>query len=293
MQRIRLTFWNSSKICNSMPYLRVNEIDLYYESHGSGDAILLIPGLGSDATTWSQFVPEFDSNRIVIVENRGSGRSAKPDGPYSTEMMAEDAMALMDHLGIAQMHIIGKSMGGMIAQWIAARWPSRVRSLVLASTVMYHDRYGNELLDLARMVAQKAGLFAVYRLTFMLSYSREYCMNNRSRLEQMEALIAKLDPAELLRGYFEQSLACQKHDSRSIAAKIQCPTLVIVGQDDLITPAQESKNLATEIPNAQLHIFSKGGHGFWREFPSEVNSVIQQFLNHGNTEFTENEKNKS
>ncbi|HEY7160288.1 MAG TPA: alpha/beta hydrolase [Acidobacteriota bacterium] len=268
-----------------MPYLRVNEVDLYYECHGSGDPVLLIPGLGSDATTWSQFVPEFNNYQIVIVENRGSGRSAKPEGPYSTEMMAEDAVALMDHLKISQAHIVGKSMGGMIAQWIAARWPSRVRSLILASTVMYHDRYGNELLDLARTVAQKAGLFAVYRLTFMLSYSREYCMNNRSRLEQMEALIAKLDGNELLRGYFEQSFACQKHDSRAIASKIQSPTLVIVGQDDLITPAQESKNLAAVIPNAQLHIFSKGGHGFWREFPGEVNSVVRQFLNHGNREF--------
>jgi 3-oxoadipate enol-lactonase len=276
-----------------MPYLRLNEVDLYYESHGTGDPLLLIPGLGSDATTWSQFVPEFNNYRIVIVENRGSGRSAKPQGPYSTEMMAEDAVALMDHLEIDQAHVVGKSMGGMIAQWIAARWASRVRSLVLASTVMYHDRYGSELLDLARTVAQSAGLFAVYRLTFMLSYSREYCMNNRSRLEQMEALIAKLDPAELLRGYFEQSIACQKHDSRAIASKIQCPTLVIVGQDDLITPAGESKNLAAEIPNAQLKIFSKGGHGFWREFPAEVNAVVRHFLNHGNAEFTENIKNKS
>jgi pimeloyl-ACP methyl ester carboxylesterase len=224
-------------------------------------------------------VPEFQNYRIVIVENRGSGRSAKPEGPYSTEMMAEDAVALMDNLGIEAGHIIGKSMGGMIAQWIAARWPSRVRSLVLASTLMYHDRYGNELLDLARTVAEKAGLFSVYRLTFMLSYSREYCMNNRTRLEQMEALIAKSNPAELLRGYFEQSAACQKHDSRTIVSKIQCPTLVIVGQDDLITPAQDSKDLAAAIPNAQLHIL-KGGHGFWREFPSEVNAVVRNFLNH-------------
>ena len=276
-----------------MPYARVNEVDLYYESHGSGDPLLLIPGLGSDATTWSQFIPEFKDYRIVILENRGSGRSAKPEGPYSTELMAEDAVALMDHLSIAQAHIIGKSMGGMIAQWIAARHPSKVRSLVLASTILKHDKYGNELLDLARTIAEKAGLFAVYRLTFMLSYSREYCTNNRSRLEQMEKLIAQLDPAELLRGYFEQSIACQKHDSRAIASKIQSPTLVIVGQHDLITPAEDSKELAGAIPNSKLHIFPKGGHGFWREFPAEVNAVVRDFLNHGNTEFTENTKNKS
>src|SRR5262245_11521619 len=117
-----------------MPYARLNDVDLYYESHGSDDPLLLFLGLVSDAKTLSQFVPEFKDYRIVIIENRGSGRSAKPEGPYSTEMMAEDAVALMDQLGIAQAHIIGKSMGGMIAQWIAARWPAKVRSLVLAST---------------------------------------------------------------------------------------------------------------------------------------------------------------
>lgn len=261
-----------------MPYVRVNEVDLYYESHGSGDPLLLIPGLGSDATTWAQFVPEFKDYRIIIVENRGSARSAKPSGPYSTEIMAEDAVALLEHLGIQRTHVVGRSMGGMIAQWIAARWPDKVRSLVLASTIMHHDSYGDELLDLGRTVARTAGLFATYRLTFLLSYSREYCMNNRSRLEQMEDLIAQLDSTELLRGYCEQSIACQKHDSREAASRIEAAALVIVGQDDMITPPQAARDLAAAIPHSELRIFPQGGHGFWREFPDEVNSVVREFL---------------
>jgi pimeloyl-ACP methyl ester carboxylesterase len=187
-----------------MPFARINQVDLYYETHGSGDPLLLIPGLGSDATTWAQFLPAFPDFQTIIVENRGSGRSAKPAGPYSTEMMAEDAIALLQHLGIERTHVIGKSMGGMVAQWIAARWPEKVRSLVLASTLMRHDGYGEELLELGRIVAQKAGLFAAYRLSFLLSYSHEYCMTNRSRLEQMEEMSAKMNEEDLIRGYCEQ-----------------------------------------------------------------------------------------
>jgi pimeloyl-ACP methyl ester carboxylesterase len=261
-----------------MPFARINKIDLYYESYGSGDTLLLIPGLGSDATTWAQFLPAFPDFQTIIVENRGSVRSSKPAGPYSTEMMAEDAVGLLDHLGVVSAHVIGKSMGGMIAQWIAARWPEKVRSLVLASSLMHHDHYGNELLELARIVAEKAGLFETYRLSFLLSYSREYCMTNRSRLVQMEALIAKLDAAEVIRGYREQSIACQRHDSRSFAPKIKVPALIIVGQQDIITPPKFSEELAAAIPNSELQILSRGGHGFWREFPEEVNSIVKEFL---------------
>jgi pimeloyl-ACP methyl ester carboxylesterase len=193
-------------------------------------------------------------------------------------MMAEDAVALLDYLGLTRVHIIGKSMGGMIAQWIAGRWPDKVRSVVLASTAMHHDRYGDELLELGRTVAQKAGLFETYRLAFLMSYSREYCTNNRSRLEQMQALIAKLDSSELIRGYCEQSLACQQHDARRIVAKINAPALVIVGEDDIITPPQFSRELASELSRSELQILPRGGHGFWREFPDDVNRIVYEFL---------------
>jgi pimeloyl-ACP methyl ester carboxylesterase len=261
-----------------MPFARVNEIDLYYESHGSGDPLLLIPGLGSDATTWADFIPAFTNYQIVIVENRGSGRSSRPAGPYSMEMMAEDAVGLLEHLGLTRVHVVGKSMGGMIAQWIAARWPDKVRSVVLASTVMHHDSYGDELLELGRIVAKKAGLFETYRLAFLLSYSREYCMNNRSRLEQMQALIARLESSALVHGYCEQSLACQKHDAREIVTKINSPALVIVGKDDIITPPEFSSELASALSRSELQIFPRGGHGFWREFPDDVNRIVHEFL---------------
>jgi pimeloyl-ACP methyl ester carboxylesterase len=262
-----------------MAYARVNGINLYYEMHGSGEAVLLIPGLGSDAGTWATFLPDLkDSYKTILLENRGSARSTKPEAPYTTESMAQDAVALLDHLGIEQVHVIGKSMGGMIAQILAACHPQRVRSLVLACTLMRHDSYGEELLEMGRILAEKCGLFETYRLSFLLSYSKEYCMRNRSRLDEARRLLAEIGSRELLRGYLGQSNACGNHDSRDVARQIQAPTLIIAGKHDTITTPEQSRDLAAVIPHAELIVFPKGKHGFWREFPEEVNPVVLNFL---------------
>ncbi len=262
-----------------MPFARVNKIDLYYEMHGYGDPVFLVPGLASDAATWTTFVPEFSSDyRLIIVENRGSGRSAKPAGEYSTALMAEDAVALLEHLGIERAHVIGKSMGGMIAEMNAARYPQKVRSLVLACTLMKHDAYGQELLDLGRILAQKAGLYETFRQAFLLSYSKEYCMTHRSRLEEAKKFLTETASEEVLRGYAGQSHACENHDSRIPAKQIKAPTLVLVGKDDIITGPEHSRELAAAIPRSSLVIMPRGGHGFWREFPDDVNPIVREFL---------------
>lgn len=258
---------------------RVNKIDIYFESHGFGDPVLLIPGLGSDANTWAPFVSEFsDCYRLVIVENRGSIRSARPPGAYTTTQMAEDAVALLDHLGIQRVHVIGKSMGGMIAQILGASFPERVRSLVLASTLMKHDNSGAKMLERGRAIAEKEGLFATYRQAFQASYSLEYCKANQTRLAEVKELMSRIDEAEALRGYLAQSLACETHDTRQMAGRIKAPSLVIVGNEDTITTPQASRELAAAIPKSELQILPRGGHGIWREFPAEVNEHVRSFL---------------
>ena len=262
-----------------MAYARLNDVNLYYEVHGSGEPVLLIPGLGSDAGTWTTFLPDLNNGyKTILLENRGSARSSKPDGAYTTQTMAQDSVALLDHLGIERVHLIGKSMGGMIAQVLAARYPERVQSLVLACTLMRHDSYGEELLEMGRTLAQKAGLFETYRLSFLLSYSKEYCMRNRARLEEARKLLAEIGSDELLQGYLGQSIACETHDSREIAKQIKAPTLVIAGKEDTITTPEQSHDLNAAIPNAELVVFPRGKHGFWREFPEEVNAIVLNFL---------------
>jgi pimeloyl-ACP methyl ester carboxylesterase len=192
--------------------------------------------------------------------------------------MAEDVAGLMEHLGIKRAHVISKSMGGMIAQMLAGKYPEKVHSLVLACTLIRHDSYGEELLNLGRIVAEKAGLYETYRLAFLLSYSKEYCMRNRSRLDEAERLLQKIGSQELLHGYLEQSLACERHDSRSVIHQIQAPTLILAATGDMITTADNARELSEAIPGSQLVVLDHGMHGFWREFPEEINPIVAEFL---------------
>jgi len=119
-----------------MAFTRVNGVTLYYEVHGKGDPLLLIMGLGANATGWSSQVPSFSREyQVIAFDNRGAGRSDKPNEPYSMDQMADDAHALLDELGVGPAHVFGMSLGGMIAQELMLRHPRHVRSLILGGTM--------------------------------------------------------------------------------------------------------------------------------------------------------------
>src|SRR4030042_6341962 len=118
-----------------MPIATANGIQINYKVEGQGDPLVMIMGLGSPRGGWSSQAPFFKKYfQVVIFDNRGVGKSEKPEGPYSTRMMADDAIKLMDHLGIKKARVLGASMGGMIAQELAINYPERVSKLVLACT---------------------------------------------------------------------------------------------------------------------------------------------------------------
>jgi 3-oxoadipate enol-lactonase len=120
-----------------MPTIRVNDIDMYYEIHGEGEPVVLIAGLNSDHTLYTAIIPKLaERYQVVAFDNRGVGRSDKPDIPYSIDMMADDTAGLLNTLGIQQAHILGTSLGGRIAASLALRYPSQIKSLILVSTVL-------------------------------------------------------------------------------------------------------------------------------------------------------------
>ena len=118
-----------------MPKVKVNGIDIYYEEHGSGEPVVMIGGLGADTTLWSKQVPAFSERfRVVVFDNRGSGQSDKPDEPYSIPMFAADTVGLMQALGIERAHVVGASLGGLVAQELVLTHPEMVDRLVLVCT---------------------------------------------------------------------------------------------------------------------------------------------------------------
>ena len=140
-----------------MPKVKVNGIELNYVESGSGDPLLLIMGFGGDHLAWVFQVPAFSGKyRVISFDNRGAGQSSVPDAPYSTRMMADDAVGLLDALGVERAHVLGVSMGGMIAQEVALNHPRRVRSLQLHCTYARPDRYMLELMDVWRSLRSKA-----------------------------------------------------------------------------------------------------------------------------------------
>src|SRR2546421_5543706 len=118
-----------------MPYVKVNDIQMYYEMHGDGESLVVILGLGTDVSEWDGIIRWLaEKYKVLAFDNRGAGRTDKPDIPYSIEMMAQDTEELMNALAIERASILGISMGGRIALALALRHPERVEKLILVST---------------------------------------------------------------------------------------------------------------------------------------------------------------
>jgi pimeloyl-ACP methyl ester carboxylesterase len=141
-----------------MPTVSVNGIELYYVESGHGDPLVLLMGFGGDHLSWGFQLAAFSAKyRVLAFDNRGTGRSSSPPGPYTTRVMADDTVALMDKLGIDAAHVLGVSLGGMIAQELAINHPARVRSLQLHCTAARPDGYMVAMLDNLRVVRGMLG----------------------------------------------------------------------------------------------------------------------------------------
>jgi pimeloyl-ACP methyl ester carboxylesterase len=269
-----------------MTIATINDIDMYYEEHGDANAepLLLIMGFTMNAAAWAPQIPALaERYHVIAFDNRGAGRTTQPDGAYTIPQMAGDAAALLDHLSIASAHIIGASMGGMIAQEFAIRYPRRVRSLVLACTTPggpYSAGYDE-------MIRTSEETMKIESLAALLTPERL-----KEGMEQLftPAFIAHPEPGLLQMGtaamLYPQTLAGMKgqlaairtHDTYDRLTTISAPTLVIAGDADTLVDARNSPLLASRIPNARLHMLPGQRHGFTAEKPEETNRAILDFL---------------
>lgn len=260
-----------------MAYADVNGVKIYYEVHGEGYPVVLIGGLGSQVQSWATQVPIYSKHfKVVVFDNRGSGLSDKPEPGYTTADMADDTAGLMDALGIEKAHVAGKSMGGMIGQWLAIRHPHRVSRLVMGCSSASRDEVGNVILDMGREIAAKVGMKAVWTMALYLGYTREYIEKNLPALKVTMSAVP--ESPDTLRGYMGQSYAVEKHDTTSLLSGIKIPTLVMMGERDLTTSPKKTRELASLIPGARLKTFAGVGHGFWRERQEETDELVLEFL---------------
>ena len=256
---------------------------LHFEVFGciDGEPLLMIQGLGADARGWTFQRRALGSTyRCITFDNRGVGRSGKPPGPYDLEVMAADALTVLEAAGYDSAHVMGASMGGVIAQLIAVRQPHRVRSLVLACTACRHLPWRVELLEEWAEVAEEKGMgeFARHNLKWLLGPRSLHRI--RPFLRPALGLLGPIAASAPAESFVAQVRAILAMDDRLRydLAGIGVPTLVLVGSQDILTPVADSEELAELIPGARLEVIRGGAHGFLAEHAGAFNRAVCDFL---------------
>ncbi len=260
-----------------MPIARLGDVDIRYEVTGEGDPLLLVAGLGGSAGYWGPNIAALAAgHRVILHDHRGTGGSTRFEGRYSVEGMAGDLLRLMDHLAVARAHLVGHSTGGAIGQVLAARAPERVASLVLYASWAVLDAQMEMCLDLRRRILRDGGVAEYHRATPVFLYPPYFVRDNKAALDQEAASAASASPsASILDARVAGIMA---FDGRAYLPDIRCPTMVLVAEDDILTPPYSSEMLAGAIAGARLVTVPRGGHALSRTEPDLFNKTIAAFL---------------
>lgn len=263
-----------------MPTSRLSTgVSLHYEWHGDvdGTPVIFIRGTGADSTRWMPQVEAYkDHYRCLTFDNRGSGKSDAPEGPYTVGMMAEDTLALMDVLEIPIAHLSGLSLGGAIAMVIAANHPERVSTLQLHGTWAKTNGYAAMSLGLLKRFLETGGIELYYQAALPMLFSPDYLTGHYD--EVMATLRMMRENASSPVGLAGQLEANLTHDATHLLDRIQAPTLITVGQLDMCLPPSYSRALAAQIANSELVVFEGGSHLFGLQDSETFNQVTLDWL---------------
>jgi 3-oxoadipate enol-lactonase len=260
-----------------MPLARINDIDVNYKLEGDGtETIVLINGLADDLETWVFQVEDFlaAGYRVLRFDNRGIGASSKPAGPYSSRMLADDAKALVDSLGITDFHLMGVSMGGMIAQEYALAYGADLRSATLGCTYAAPGPFCSRMFDMWAGMAPVLGIPYVMRDVTLWAFTVPFFEQRGEELAEFETAMAYMD--QPLHAYLAQLAVIQQHDTTSRLGQIAVPTLVLAGEQDILIPVSLSRRLHEQISGAQWAT-TRGGHACLWEYPAEFNRAFLEF----------------
>lgn len=264
-----------------MPYAIASDgVRIHYEVTGLPwrPPVLLVQGLGAEKNSWNlQRAALALHNKTIALDNRGAGRSDKPDGTYNLEQMADDAIAVLDAANIESAHVVGLSMGGAISQIIALKYPNRIRSLTLVATACRNHEWREELLQSWAETAEREGMGALGK------EAARWMIGPRSFRRILPAL-GWMGPLQLFnppQAFVSQVKAILTTDDNVLAkdlSNIACPAMVVVGNQDVLTPRGDAEEIASMIPTAELVIISGGAHGLHIEHAATFNRILIDFL---------------
>lgn len=260
-----------------MPFKQVNETNYYYEIHGKGYPVVLIAGYTGDHTTWIPILEMLSKHyQVLIFDNRACGQTKDQNQPLAPIDLAKDTIDLAESLGLYKPHIIGQSMGGIIAQAIAAEYGSRIGKLILlvSTTKLRHAA----LMGLGSLIAmrEKNVDFEEIFYGILAWVFGESFLSDKKMVQQLFEIFKNNPYSQSLEDQKRQFALLKQCDSTHLLKKISNPALVIYGNEDLLVLPSEAKHLADSL-KAQIKMLS-GAHGLIAECSSELTHAIHQFL---------------
>ena len=263
-----------------MPVVQANGIDVYYEVQGEGEPLVLIPYLAADQACYAFQVADYAKEYTCFtVDLRGAGLSGKPEGAYTTDLLAADVAAFMQAAGVGRAHVAGLSLGAAVGMFLAARHPDQVRSLSLHSAWDATDPFLRTVVDGWRVMAR--GLDSVTDMVITGIFP--WCFTPElyaARPEYIDSLadFVRGRPMPPVDAFLRQSEAVLGHDARAVLGSIQAPTLVTFGERDLCTSTRFAGPLTNAIAGAELIVFSGAAHAPIYEVTEEFNRRTLEFL---------------
>jgi pimeloyl-ACP methyl ester carboxylesterase len=262
-----------------MPTAELSQATLFYAEKGHGEPLVFLNGLSGDHGYWMGQLRAFGrSHRCLAVDNRDVGRSSYASAPYTVRDLAGDVAELLDRLESPPAHVVGLSMGGMIAQELALARPERVRSLALVSTLGRSDDWFRGTLNafglIRRQVPDTPAFFEAI-LPWWVSYR---FVERPERVAWLSWLLRQNPYSQRLDGFLRQLEAIAGHDAVDRLGAIRCPVLLLVGEDDNVAPPRYTRRLHERLPHARLTVLPGVGHAPPIEDPGAFNAALAGFL---------------
>jgi pimeloyl-ACP methyl ester carboxylesterase len=263
-----------------MEFVKVGDIDVFYRVTGDGPPLVLIIGLTANMDWWDPGLIDAlaGSFKVLTFDNRGAGRTAAPeDGDFSCEQFAGDTAGLMDALGIERAHVLGMSMGGMIAQEFALRYPEKLDRLVLCCTfpggrnVVQADR------EVFKILVDRSGTpDELFERTLSIMFPAEWLETHREYLEGFKERYLRAPASD--QNAARQFMATVRFDAYDRLPEIAAPTLVACGGSDVLIPPENSRTIAARIPGSRLVEYPGAGHAFINQVRDEFLGDLLEFL---------------
>ncbi len=265
-----------------MPVIQVNGLNLFYEERGQGEPLIFLNGLSGDHLYWRGIVRFFSRDyRCIVLDNRDVGQSAYATRSYTTAELAGDVVGLLETLRLPPAHVVGLSMGGMIAQELAIARPDLVKTLALVDTLAKADEWFRGTLRAFTLIRRQVADTPAFFEAILPWWVSPRFFEQSERAAWLCWILRQTPQPQRLEGFLRQIEAMERHDALDRLHLVRCPVLILTGEDDSVSPPRYARQMKERLPQAELVLLPGIGHAPPLEEPGEFTARLAEFLGRG------------